>query len=439
MKFQFEKLGALDKKTEIELGDLTIICGKNNTGKTYISYAIYGFLKHWKRHIHFKLASEQINRLLKNGVLKLDLQTFEKDIHQVVEGLSQRYTQSLPAILSANEDYFSETLFRAVINADYQPNYQLALHCSQGTKNQPVLEAIKEKEHFLLNIISLVKDESILPPATIINRFINVNLGKVLLGDYFANPFMMTSERTGIALFHKKLYRLEPTDYEFHFSQYSLPIENEIDFTHHLIESSKRKSKLIKAHPELLGLLKDIVGGEYQVADDQIYFIDLNVPKNPRKIPLYMASSAVKSLLDLSFYLKHIAKKGDILLIDEPEQYLHPANQRKIARLFVRLIKAGIKVFVTTQSDYLIKELNHLILLGNEFEDKEEIMKKYGYTKEDILNKSLVQGYIAEKQTLFPATIDEMGIEVNSFDREINEMNRMYNDITVTMECAYDN
>ncbi len=34
MKFQFEKLGALDKQTEIELGDLTILCGANNTGKT---------------------------------------------------------------------------------------------------------------------------------------------------------------------------------------------------------------------------------------------------------------------------------------------------------------------------------------------------------------------------------------------------------------------
>jgi hypothetical protein len=36
MKFQFEKLGALDKKTEIELGDLT--CGANNTCKTHTNF-----------------------------------------------------------------------------------------------------------------------------------------------------------------------------------------------------------------------------------------------------------------------------------------------------------------------------------------------------------------------------------------------------------------
>jgi len=87
-------------------------------------------------------------------------------------------------------------------------------------------------------------------------------------------------------------------------------------------------------------------------------------------LPFYIASSAVKSQLDMSFYIKHLAKKGDILLVDEPEQNLHPVNQRKMARLFVQLIKAGIKVLVTTHSDYLIKELNHLILLNNEFENR---------------------------------------------------------------------
>jgi predicted ATPase len=55
MKFQFEKLGALEKKTEIVLGDLTILCGANNTGKTYLVRAINGFLKTWANQIDFKM------------------------------------------------------------------------------------------------------------------------------------------------------------------------------------------------------------------------------------------------------------------------------------------------------------------------------------------------------------------------------------------------
>ncbi|MEN8219839.1 MAG: AAA family ATPase [Pseudomonadota bacterium] len=58
-----------------------------------------------------------------------------------------------------------------------------------------------------------------------------------------------------------------------------------------------------------------------------------NANRLTQQIPLYMGSSVVKSQLKISFYLKHLAKKGDILLMDEPEQYLHPTNQRKMARL----------------------------------------------------------------------------------------------------------
>ena len=43
LKAIFKNLGPI-KNAEIELNDLTIIAGKNNSGKTYIAYAIYGFL-----------------------------------------------------------------------------------------------------------------------------------------------------------------------------------------------------------------------------------------------------------------------------------------------------------------------------------------------------------------------------------------------------------
>ena len=48
MKFRFKNLGPI-KQADLELGDLTIIAGRNNTGKTYLAYALYGFLKHLKR------------------------------------------------------------------------------------------------------------------------------------------------------------------------------------------------------------------------------------------------------------------------------------------------------------------------------------------------------------------------------------------------------
>ena len=43
MKVSLKNIGMLNK-ADLEVGDLTIICGENNTGKTYATYSLYGFL-----------------------------------------------------------------------------------------------------------------------------------------------------------------------------------------------------------------------------------------------------------------------------------------------------------------------------------------------------------------------------------------------------------
>jgi predicted ATP-dependent endonuclease of OLD family len=303
-------------------------------------------------------------------------------------------------------------MFQALLDENYQPNYQRELQLSVGTKVVDVLKVFKDKDSRILDfaLLALAEDKNLIPHITVIKNFINRAIGQALLGDYFANPFMLTSERTSTA-------------------------KQEKEFIRDIIEvHSKKKSALIKKQPELVNWLKNIVGGEYKIENNQIFFAyqNQNGLKN-HKIPLYLASATAASQVEIDFYLKCLAKKGDILLIDEPEQNLHLANQRKMARLFVMLIKAGVKVFIATQSDYLIKELNNLIVFSNSFYDKEEIMKKYMYTEKDVLDRSLVKVYAAEKNTLIGADIDEMGIEVTSFDKEIDEMNYIYDDMLFAM------
>lgn len=45
MRFEFENLEPI-KHGEVELVKLTVFCGKNNTGKTYVNYLIYGFMRY---------------------------------------------------------------------------------------------------------------------------------------------------------------------------------------------------------------------------------------------------------------------------------------------------------------------------------------------------------------------------------------------------------
>ncbi|VFN05482.1 MAG: AAA domain-containing protein, putative AbiEii toxin, Type IV TA system [Candidatus Kentron sp. G] len=230
-------------------------------------------------------------------------------------------------------------------------------------------------------------------------------------------------------------------NYEIEY--YPLPIKSNVYFARRLEDISKKTSFLSENHPAILSDFSDIIGGEYVVTQhDQLYFL----PRGKRGVRLTMdeSSSAVRSLLDVGFYLKHIASPGDILMVDEPELNLHPENQRRIARLFARLVNLGIEVFVTTHSDYIVKELNTLIMLNHGRPHLERIAQEEGYLPEELLSPDKIRVYIAEegllKQegkkrrtralTFTSADIDpELGIEVGSFDKTIDTMNRIQEEI----------
>jgi ABC-type multidrug transport system ATPase subunit len=131
-------------------------------------------------------------------------------------------------------------------------------------------------------------------------------------------------------------------------------------------------------------------------------------------------------------------------MVDEPELNLHPENQRRVARLFARLVNLGIKVFITTHSDYIVKELNTLIMLNHDKPNLKRIQQQEGYRPEELISTDQIKVYIAEEklikldgnqkktkcQTLTLANIDsEMGIEARSFDITIDTMNRIQESI----------
>ena len=199
---------------------------------------------------------------------------------------------------------------------------------------------------------------------------------------------------------------------------------------------------MAEEHPEVLKQFAGIIGGEYKVTCD----LGLHFTPHGARVKLNMGESAsgVRSMLDIGFYLRHMAERGDMLMVDEPELNLHPENQRRIARLFARLINLGIKVFITTHSDYIIKELNTLIMLNHDDPHLKEIAVREGYDESELIAPESVKVYVAEKglvrldgykrkircHTLTEADVDpRMGIEVRAFDETIDKMNEIQQDI----------
>ncbi len=82
------------------------------------------------------------------------------------------------------------------------------------------------------------------------------------------------------------------------------------------------------------------------------------------EIRLSQSSSMVSELAPLVLYLRGLVQPGDMLIIEEPEAHLHPGAQADMAVILARLVRAGVRVIVTTHSDWLLQEIGNLILEG---------------------------------------------------------------------------
>ena len=83
-----------------------------------------------------------------------------------------------------------------------------------------------------------------------------------------------------------------------------------------------------------------------------------------RDLPLMNASSMVSELAPVVLYLRHVVDPGDTLIIEEPESHLHPAMQVEFIRLLAAAVKAGIRIIITTHSEWVLEELANLVLMS---------------------------------------------------------------------------
>ncbi len=456
MKISIKNLGAM-KRAEFTLGELTIICGKNNTGKTYATYAVFGFLSFWREVVSIEVRDGDVNQLLNEGSIELDIQHYVHNAREILKKGCASFSEQLSHVFASSEKHFLDSEFRIDLEQrDIQPSS--TFERTMGAAKTQLFSILKKADSLVVTISLLVEKEKVRIPNEVIQRIVGDALKEIIFGHLFPHPFIASAERTGAAIFRKELNfarnrlleemssienDINPFDLLTKvYSDYALPVKTNVDFTRQLEDLVKKDSFIAKQYPEILNDFADIIGGEYHVTtNDELYY----VPRGKRiKLTMDESSSAVRSLLDIGFYLRHVANPGDLLMVDEPELNLHPENQRRVARLFSMLVNIGIKVFITTHSDYIIKELNTLIMLNQDKPYLKKIAEQEGYNKDELLSADKVRVYIAEEAlmlldsakrrtrclTLVSADIDpKLGIEVRSFDKTIDDMNRIQEEI----------
>ena len=81
-------------------------------------------------------------------------------------------------------------------------------------------------------------------------------------------------------------------------------------------------------------------------------------------LPLMNASSMVSELAPVVLYLRHVVAPGEVLIIEEPESHLHPAMQVEFTRHLAAAVRAGVRVMITTHSEWVLDELANLVRLS---------------------------------------------------------------------------
>lgn len=403
---KIEKLGAVEEIT-LTLKKLMIFTGKNNTGKTHTSYLLYGLISYiFKNNMFSFFSEEELEKLLYSlkdsgsKTIRIEKEEIKKKFCKDVRNeltkkrikeiaienfkISKENFEDLSLKLESSEiEFLIDNLFSYTNRKMAMEGIEITINNNEDTS---INLTFKNLENNFDNISELLKED-------FLKDFFLKSLSNTLIS--LPNTFYFPAERTGINVFKNELNENRLKIYDtlmntLQFTNLKDPEEKDrkrselfrsnIDL---LIDGNKKSSypKPISDYINFLNSIKgnydnpkdkvsdyirkEILQGKYEINENGIVKFREKFGKNRYKkdeISFHIVSSSIKSLFGLDYYIDKIAKKGDILIFDEPELSLHPENQVKLAQVIFMLIEKGIKIIISTHSDLFIRGLINIIL-----------------------------------------------------------------------------
>ena len=112
MKFMVENLGLLNQ-AEIEIGDLTILCGENNSGKTYAVYAFYGFWKFFSKNLGEFVSQHKNDFIQEDKTISIEKSKFIDICKHLVSDINKHYKDDLAKVLGGSADNYADAKFKS--------------------------------------------------------------------------------------------------------------------------------------------------------------------------------------------------------------------------------------------------------------------------------------------------------------------------------------
>ncbi|MCT4606124.1 MAG: AAA family ATPase [Marinisporobacter sp.] len=427
-----EEFGKI-KKAKIEISPLILFIGDNNSGKSYLMSLLWGLLTLGRDVFNYKMLKsdsyEQCDKWLadhigKEVIINDEIQTMFINLFNDLLNRNKK--------LIVNKIYNYPIEIKNMFISDYERNSTLKIQWKE--------DAMRYSNTTTLIKFPYNKDEEVSSEER--SKMINYICWKLVLDGlttplfpfnskrkHDGSPIYLPASRTGFMLTYKTLVQ------DAISRGFSLKIENEqykSIFTLPVNYFLQDLVKLDHVDKSKYGHVGEYI--EENLLQGKVLSEDLPVPnytyrpKGLKKdMPLHITSSLVSELMPIILFLKS-SMKYNVMIIEEPEAHIHIKYQLLMARAIIRLVNAGLPVWITTHSDTILQQINNSIKLNNN-PDKVRIMKEYNYEEEDLLFEKDVRVYqfenIDERKTKIEKLEQtKMGFPADTFnDTLINLLN----------------
>lgn len=402
MQIKLKNIGML-KEAELSLNSLTLIAGENDNGKSTVGKVVFCIIK-------------AINRY------KEDLQ--ESKEHKLNEKFNNLFffIRNLlvhnPILKNTDDIYFliedESDIDEKLLNL----NKLVALFKNNTQIDEKTIQKIEKT----LEEIYTIRNE----PENI-NKYIESALNKVFISEFDSSILLDGEDEGEITLLENKLELIKIkvtrenkifllSDIEPIQIKDATFIESPLILNNHdLLIKSQSGLNINKRNIERLGIpyttlhtkdlfdkLKKISFSLFfdddfeenilreiqQIIDGNIIYDnqkrDFIYSKGQKNISIKNTASGIKSFGILQLLLLNgVLNKNSILILDEPENHLHPIWQLKYAKLLVIFAKNGITTLIASHSPYMIEALKRY----SDIEDLGEVTNFYLAENSIILPK----------------------------------------------------
>lgn len=391
-KLSLENFGKIESGS-LDIAPLTVLVGRNNTGKSYAASMIWALLNfNWSapkaardsftapawfvEKVRFATTEgRDIPFIIKANDVALSLNQWIDEFHNpIVENV---LSLSSAKIGRAYVEFFDDIWLRN--NSDIQSPFgdvglnwtyhSWSIMNSPSASNEPTAQ-------MLMGVDSEDKIIDALYKQVVEDFFVGVGNK--------SNAVYIPAARTGLML-------TLPTIAASLMNNFTLEVEDRKQFlslpTVRFLQSLLNKNIHGSYRPRTADvadfLESNILEGKVRQEDSPSELV--YQPDNmDEALPMHAVSSMVSELAPILIMLRGSSSGGSIVL-EEPESHLHLHAQRVMARAIARLVNMGVKVIITTHSDTFLQQINLLIQISAS-DRRDSLMNELDYQVCDLLN-----------------------------------------------------